>query len=445
MKNRYPDRESKSLEFKSKIPPFRSLIKTCVAFANGIGGKIIIGVDDKTLKIVGIDDSIRDRIYDEFTNSLYDATSPSMLVEVYEQRFGEQSVMIIDIPYSIKKPVFIKSEGIPNGVYLRAGSNTRKANKEYVEELMRENQCRYYDEEMINADVGILSQTLLKKVFSRIDNERLMGEKIICRSTTNSKKYCPTVAGILAFCEMPDSYIPEALVICTKFQGREGRTIIQTEEIRGHLDKQIEDSFALIRAWLMRDYRLIGTKLKGKTIIPEEALREVITNALIHRKYWIPGAVKIALYDDRLEIFSPGNFPGLFNLQHLGDGSTFLRNPHIAKLARRLGLIEKLGTGIKLILDSCNKAAIQKPEFIEGSDSVKVVFPFLPAQKATDTDQEQLFALFDFYNELKISEVESYLDVSRNTATRRLNQLIAQGKIRRLGKGPGVRYVLKEK
>lgn len=61
-----------------------------------------------------------------------------------------------------------------------------------------------------------------------------------------------------------------------------------------------------------------------------------------HRKYWIPGAVKIALYDNRLEIFNPGNFPGLFDLSQLGDGTTYLRNPNLARLARRLGLVEKL-------------------------------------------------------------------------------------------------------
>ena len=74
----YPDRESKSLEFKSRLVNFNSLIKTCVAFSNGVGGKIIIGVEDKTRKIIGIDEAARDRVYDEFQNSLYDATQPSM-------------------------------------------------------------------------------------------------------------------------------------------------------------------------------------------------------------------------------------------------------------------------------------------------------------------------------------------------------------------------------
>ena len=133
-----------------------------MAFANGVGGKIIIGVEDKTREIIGINEAARNRIYDEFPNSLYDATNPVLLVEIYEKRFDDISVMIIEVPSSIKKPVFIKSEGTPKGVYLRAGSNTRRANPEYIEELMRENKRIHFDEEAVHADIEVLSTGLLK-------------------------------------------------------------------------------------------------------------------------------------------------------------------------------------------------------------------------------------------------------------------------------------------
>jgi len=443
MKHIYPERESKSLEFKAKIPNFQNLIKTCVAFANGIGGKIIIGVDDKTRAILGITDEIRNRIYDEFPNSLYDATTPSLLVEIYEKNFDDLSVMIIEVPSSIKKPVLIKSEGIPKGVYLRAGSNTRKANQEHIEELMRENKRINFDEEIVHTDLSILSQSLLKNIFKTMNKEHLVMEKIISRSSTNSTQYYPTIAGTLVFCEAPELYIPEAFIQCTRFQGSAGRDIIQTEEIKGSLEKQAEDSLQLLKSWLLRDFKLRGSKLKATLVVPETALRETIINALIHRKYWIPGSIKIALYDDRLEIFSPGNFPGLFNLGNLGDGTTYLRNPHLARIARRLGIIEKLGTGIRLILESCNKAGLKKPEFIEGADSVKVIFNFLPQKNSAISEEENLLSLFKMRTEIKPGDVEEYLQVSRNTATRKLNLLVKNKKIHRLGKGPSVKYVLK--
>lgn len=442
MTNTYPDRESKLLEFKSRLVTFSSLIKTCVAFANGVGGKIIIGIEDKTRKIIGVDEATRDRIYDEFPNSLYDATQPPLLAEIYERRFSNASVVIIEIPSSIKKPVFVKNEGIPKGVYLRAGSNTRQANQESIEELTRENKRIFFDEEIIHTEIDILSKKLLKNVFNNFTMERLANEKIISLHSTNSKKYYPTIAGTLMFCEYPDNYIPEALILCTRFRGIESRDIIQSESISGPLEKQIEISLELIKSWMLRDYTLIGARLKGKTTVPEIALREAIVNAVIHRKYSVPGATKIALYDNRLEIFSPGNFPGLIDLRNLGDGTTYLRNPNLARISRRLGLIEKLGTGIKVILDSCAKAKIKSPEFIEGADSVKIIFSFLPEKNIQSSDEEKLMALFNIQPQVRLSEVEKYLGVSRNTATRKLNQLIDSGKIKRLGKGPAVKYAV---
>lgn len=437
----YPERESKSLEFKSKPSNFQNLIKTCVAFANGIGGKIVIGVDDESRRIVGIDEKTRNRIYDEFPNSIYDATSPSLLVEIYEKNFDGLSVIIIEIPCSIKKPVFIKGDGIPKGVYLRAGSNTRKANSEYIEELMRENKRIYFDEEVVHADVSILSQERLKNIFNKAEMTRLVAEKVLTHLGANIKKYYPTVAGVLAFCETPQAYVPEAIIHCTRFRGTEGRDIIQSEEIQGCLERQITNSFQLVRSWLMRDYQLIGAKLQGTAMIPEIALREAIANALLHRKYSIPGAVKIALYDNRLEIFSPGNFPGLVDVNNLGDGTTYLRNPNLARIARRFGVIEKLGTGIKLVLESCRKAGLKRPDFIEGADSVKVVFHFLPAEEKFSVEADKLLALFNMREEVKVDDVQTYLNVSRNTATRRLKQLLENRSIKRIGKGPAVRYV----
>ncbi|OGT56082.1 MAG: hypothetical protein A3F14_00560 [Gammaproteobacteria bacterium RIFCSPHIGHO2_12_FULL_43_28] len=440
----YPERESKSLEFKSQPPKFINLIKTCVAFANGIGGQIIIGIENDTREIVGISEKTRERIYSEFPNSLYDTTSPGLLVEIYEKRFNDESVMIIDVPFSFRKPVFIKNEGIPDGVYLRAGPNTRKANPEYIDELMRENKRIVFDEETINANLGILSEEMLKSIYNVHDKEKLLSEKLINRGSTNTQLY-PTVAGVLMFCDTPHSYIPEAIIQCTRFHGTSGRDIIQSEEIKGSLVKQAQISFELIKSWLTREYQLFGVKLKGKMILPEIALREAIINALIHRKYWIAGATKIALFDNRLEIFNPGNFPGLFDLNRLGDGTTYLRNPNLARVARRFGLVEKLGTGIRVILESCQEAGLQKPEYIEGADSIKVIFHFLPAEDKFSTDNAKLLALFNMRGEIKLGEVEKYLNVSRNTATRKLNQMIESGKIIRQGKGPAVKYILIKK
>lgn len=435
----YPELESRHLEFKAALPSFLQLIKTCVAFANDVGGKIIIGVEDKTRKIIGINESIRRSIHEEFPNSLYDSTEPNLIAEIYEKNFGLENVIIIEIPNILKKPAYVKSEGIQKGVYLRVGSSTRRANDDYIEELKRDSKRTTYDEEIVYADVDILSLELIKKLYSSYTIKKLLAEKILCQKLTG-KKYFPTIAGTLWFSENPSAYIDSAHIRCTRFQGTDGREIIQTHEVSGHLSEQIDQSFFLVKSWLLRDFKLKNTKLQGSMIVPGEALREAIINAVIHRKYSIPGAIKIALYEDRLEVFSPGNFPGLVDINNLGDGTTYLRNPIIAKIARKLEYVEQLGTGIHLIRSACKKAGLKPPDFIEASDSVKVIFYFISDVTLHKSDEENLLDLFSIRESLGINDIVKMFKVSRNTATRRLNKFVAAGLLQRVGKGPAVRY-----
>ncbi|MBP9729397.1 MAG: hypothetical protein KBD23_04595, partial [Gammaproteobacteria bacterium] len=344
----------------------------------------------------------------------------------------------------LKKPAYVKSEGIPKGVYLRAGSSTRKANEDYIEELKRENKRITYDEEIIHADLDILSNELIKRAYPTYTSTKLLAEKVLCKKMTG-KKYFPTIAGTLWFSEDPSAYISSAHIRCTRFQGADGREIIQTDEVGGNLSEQIEKSFFLIKSWLLRDFKLKNTRLIGGTIVPEEALREAIINAVIHRKYSIPGAIKIALYEDRLEIFNPGNFPGLVDVNNLGDGTTYLRNPIIAKIARKMQQMEQLGTGINLIRSSCRKLGLKPPEFIEGSDSVKVIFNFMPDITLYNTDEEHLLDLFSMRESISINEMVDIFKISRNTATRRLNKFVAIGLLQRSGKGPAVKYFIDKK
>ena len=99
--------------------------------------------------------------------------------------------------------------------------------------------------------------------------------------------------------------------------------------------------------------------------------------------------------------------------------------------------------GIKLIFDSCIKAHIKKPDYTEGPDSVKIIFDFIPETSVMTSDQDKLLLLFEFKKEISIKEVKKYLNVSRNIATRKLNQLVNADKIYRVGKGPAIRYIKK--
>lgn len=437
----FPERESKLIEFKSIVPSFEKLLTTCVAFANAAGGKIIIGVDDETRAVIGVTDEDRNRIYDAFQNSLYDSTQPNLIAQIYEQSYGNQTVLIIEIPVSPKKPYFLKAKGMKDGTYIRVGSSTRKANQEYIDDLIREGQRIKYDEEIVHGSIDILSNELLKQFYkSKVTTRQLIADKIVASNSANKEVYSPTVAGVLLFSEFPHMYIPEALIKCTRYSGEGTRDIIRTEEIVGPIEQQAAECLRLLEMWLTKDYELSGAKLKGKSPIPYEAQREAVLNALLHRKYLIPGAIQVGIYDNRLEIFSPGCFPGLVDINSLGDGTTYLRNPTLARLAHRMHIVESRGRGIRMIIDSCKKVGLPNPEFHEEGDFVKVVFYFGKDPKQFATEEEAIFEYLKVNKVATSKKIASYLGVSQNTAIRKLNHLISEKRVIKAGNGPLVRY-----
>lgn len=305
---------------------------------------------------------------------------------------------------------------------------------------MREAQRISFDEEAVHQSIDILSSELLQHFYGeKATNNRLLADKILVHQAANKEFLAPTVAGILMFTEEPDLYLPEALIRCTRFRGLEGRDIIRTEEITGPINQQAVTALKVLESWLAMDYPLQGAQLKGRLPVPAEALREAILNALLHRKYTIVGAVKIAVYDDRVEIFSPGCFPVVVDRNHLGDGTRVLRNPVLVKLARHMKLIETLGTGIRLIFDSCHKAGIVPPVYHDEGDFVKVIFYFRPNLEQK-SETEALLALMQSVPQITAGKVAAYLGVSRNTAIRKLNALVQSEQIIKVGRGAEVVY-----
>jgi ATP-dependent DNA helicase RecG len=287
---------------------------------------------------------VRDKIFEDVANSILDSISPQIMPEIYEKNINEKRIVIIKVFPGSKPPYFVKKEGNKRGVYLRAGSSSRRADDEFIEDLYRHQKKIFFDEESTDVPIESLDKNLLFDFYeSKYKEESLVMDKIAVRSLTNPKKFFATNAATLFFTPNPESYIPESVIICTWFKGREGRDIIKTIELTGSIPVLIESALKLLYSWLEIDFNLSSSgKLKGRSLIPMAALREALVNALIHRKYIIRGAVKVALYEDRLEIFSPGSLPGLMSLKNLGDGTTFLRNPTLAKIARKLRLIEKV-------------------------------------------------------------------------------------------------------
>lgn len=138
--------ESKNVEFKVQRPDkSMKYMKTVVAFANGKGGRIIFGIDDKTREVVGIPDDKVFREIDAITNAISDSCEPTIIPDVYLQNINDKPVIVAEIRTGRRKPYYIKAEGLENGVYIRVSGTTRPADRDMSRELYYECDARSFD------------------------------------------------------------------------------------------------------------------------------------------------------------------------------------------------------------------------------------------------------------------------------------------------------------
>ncbi len=434
------ERESRVLEYKRQLPDYENIAKTVVAFANGDGGQIILGIDEKNNNVVGVDYQTVDMLLERLPVSLADRIQPPLFPQIFQKNIENKEVLVIQVFPGNQKPYFIASEGIEKGVYIRVGAHTRRAAGETLDEMRLLRMRMGYDEQPVpSCDRNELDVSSLPG--SMQTGKGLISLDILKVDTTNGTLY-PTRGGILMFHHEPHKYISEAYIICSRMRGSKGRDTIESHEITGALPRQLEHSAELLESWLGREPSLGGVRYTNrKALLPMSAVREALGNALFHRQYSIPGAIKVALYAERLEVFSPGHFAGPFIHDALGDGTSYIRNKVIAFAARRLSLMEKRGTGIRLILDSM-RARNLRAEFIEGAGWFKVVLNLVPTGKSIGIGEpvDIVIKLFEKNNEITSSAVCSALGVSKATAVSVLEGLIKDGRILRIGRGPKTRY-----
>ena len=448
---KYAGKESSTLEFKEKIPSKQQIIKSVLGFCNLYGGKIVIGVNDNQ-EIVGVPEEKIEDLIDTLHRSIHESSTPPVLPAVYTQRIDEKILLVIEVSSGMNKPYFRTSEGMAKGTYIRIGTQTVKTTSEMIEELKWKSRGRFLDELPVYAAAANdidddVFQTFLNDRPAKFQKTKI--KEVMSHYNILIKEHLqtyPTVGGVLLFGKNPQRFLPEAFVICTHFQGTGGRDVIATRDLTGTLFDQYNESLSFIISRLNKQFKIKGAgKRKEVLEIPDEAIREVLLNAIVHRNYHIPGPAKVAIYDNRVEIFSPGNFPGPLNIDELEMGITYIRNAVITKIFREAGYIEKLGSGFRSLFESYRKRGLPKPIVIEGTGFIKCILPRpVPhAKKITKTSnlEKELSRLFYIADEIKIVDVMSHLNLSRATAGRLLASLVQKKLIKRVGKGPSTYYI----
>ena len=352
--------EGTTLEFKESLSS-SSFARELVALANTIGGRILLGVrDDGT--VTGVKDSnvLRARIQDIARNC-----DPP--VKVLAEPVGDE-VFVVHVRESDAKPVQCS-----DGFFWRQGAVTQKLGRDEIRDFFRtEGVIRFdlspcprfsypedFDRDKFDAwlgQSGITGSAPVEDVLVNIEVAERAGDRLLFRN-----------AGVLFFARNVRRFFPEAYITCLLGRGTDKVHILDRKDFDGGVVADIEDTMRFIERNTRTAYRIEGLRREDVPEYPMQALREAITNAVMHRDWFFDGAnVFVEVYTDRIEVSSPGGLPKGLTLADLGHRS-IRRNGLIADLLHRIGFIEKAGTGIRRIRDEASEMRCPEPEFRAGS------------------------------------------------------------------------------
>ena len=363
--------ESEKTEFKENAKT-NTYIKTVVAFANGNGGKIVFGVKDNK-EIVGVENEFE--VMDGIINAISDSCYPMIVPDISLHTLENKTVILVEIEGGKKKPYYLKSKGVQKGTYIRSGATTRIIEEDYVlKELVLEGENKYFDQQVCHGE-SVSDEEIEKfcewlEKLARKNSETDTKIKKVTRNTLLSWKVMeekngrifPTNAYILL--SGKENWEVSRKIQCGVFKGETRSIFVDKKEFEGSIIMQLEKAYQYVLEKINLGSDIVGIYRVDKYEIPPKSIREVIANAVIHRSYLEPNDIQVALYDNRLEITSPGMLLSGVNVKRMKEGYSKLRNRAIASVFAYVNIIEKWGSGIPRIMNEIREYGLQEPEFI---------------------------------------------------------------------------------
>lgn len=430
--------EGYEVEFK-RSPS--SLAMEMVAFANSSGGIIFIGIDDSGAVFPAkMTNRLEAQIVDEGANC-----DPPIHPAV--QKWGD--IVKVVVPEGKDKPYQCKE-----GFFIRSGSTSQKLKRDQILKFAIAETKFYFDRTEIRqcpvaanfsreAFEQFSTQTGIK--LDETNTHLLRNLKVL---TENDSVPSFNNAGILMFSSKQEQLLPQSKITCVLFGTDERYQVADRKDLCAPLALMIDQSLQYIRRNVRIAYRITekGTR-EERWEYPHEAVREAITNAVMHRDYYEMGSVtQIDIFPGRMEFTNPGGPLRGLTEETFGKLS-FQRNPLIADLLYRSGYGEKIGTGIDRMREAMRREGLPPPEFVLNEKFFKVIFysrPVFVRAHADNADLEDKILLqLRIESSLSAREIASAFNISTDTALRALAKLIKKGKVTRVGRARAARYALK--
>lgn len=415
-------RETRILEFKETIT--NTFLKTVSAFSNYDGGTILFGVDDDG-NIKGLPDvkqaclDIENKINDNIT------PQPDYTLEIQN---NDQTIKLT-VKSGLQKPYLYKSEA-----YKRNDTATIEVDTlEFSRLVLDGKNIRF--EELPCKDQELSFEILHRKLKETVRIENFDKDTLKTLNLYDDVNGFNNAAGLLA----DKNHFPGIDIV--KFG--ENISIIQKRSTFENISvlEVYEKATEVFRDYYQ--YEVIqGADRKKMEKIPEAAFREAIANALIHRVWDVDSQIRVSMFDDRIDIVSPGGLPsGITEEEYLSGKLYVLRNRNLANVFYRLGFVEIFGTGITRIKQLYAEALI-KPDFEVLENAIKIVLPIFEKNADLTEDEIVVYKLLSKTMLKPISEVAPYVPFGKSKTTKLLKEMCQKGVITVEGKGKGTKYII---
>lgn len=392
------EKEGQYLDRKSaRIKP-SDIARHIVAFANANGGVLAIGIEDNG-EITGFNNKDSKSIND-FLNVPFSSCKGRLKVEHEIRKVTidskQDSILLLFIEPS--EDAVIKTSD--DKVYLRVGDKSKLLNHEQVTQLEYDKGERIFEDIIVeDSSIDDVDLQLLQQYKEKLGTSLSYEEILDARGLL--KKGHLTNAGILLFAKHPTKFLPNARLRLLKFDGTRFETgqrlniikEINYEDAIPKIIQQVKNAITL----QLREFQYLDENGVFKVIpeYPEFAWFEGIVNSLTHRNYSIMGDhIRVSLYDDRLEILSPGKLPNIVTLDNMLN-TRYSRNPRIARVIGEFGWVKELNEGVKRIYDEMQMYFLKSPTYSEpNGNSVLLVLENSITSRQLRTD-DKISSMFD--------------------------------------------------
>jgi len=432
--------EDQWFERKSAKIHARDLADYLIGLGNADGGILVVGL--RAGKVEGTDNAPDNR--NEQMQANIDFCEPPVrarqrLIDCVNDRGAADHLLVIEV-----EPTDVVHANKRDEVFLRVGDENRRLTFRQRQELLYDKgQASYEARVLEDVTIEALDQALATSYQQAVSAPEL-ARLLHVRGLAVGQNL--TIAGVLLFGQYPQVSLPEAYVRVLRYRGRERgagarQQLLDDIRVEGPIPVQLLEAQARIRDLQpVRHALQVDTGRFGPVpLVPEDAWLEGLVNAVVHRSYSVAGDhIRVEIFDDRIEIWSPGRFLGLVDLSDPSNVTRFARNPRIARVCADLRFGQELGEGIRRMFEEMRTAGLGDPVYRQASSGVQLSLLGEPVDRALDARLSErgraIMTMLRQGGRLSTGEIAEALGGSRPTVQRELRTLQASGAIEWVGK-----------